>query len=171
MATGSFSGQVQGLNQLQAQEQKQFGKDDYMPNVELMYWSMRTMAYVGVLLFLVAAVGAWLYRKRRLEKARWYLWTAVVAMALPWVAATFGWILTEMGRQPWIVQGLLKTSQAHSPSVSSTTIGVSLGVFVALYITLGIVDFVLKRRYARLDPPPVREEAEATPTATPAPSF
>jgi cytochrome d ubiquinol oxidase subunit I len=171
MATGSFSGQVQGLNQLQAQEQKQFGKDNYMPNVELMYWSMRTMAYVGVLLFLVAAVGAWLYRKRRLEKARWYLWTAVVAMALPWVAATFGWILTEMGRQPWIVQGLLKTSQAHSPSVSSTTIGVSLGVFVALYITLGIVDFVLMRRYARLDPPPVREEAEATPTATPAPSF
>jgi cytochrome d ubiquinol oxidase subunit I len=168
MATGSFSGQVQGLNQLQAQEEKQFGKGNYMPNVELMYWSMRVMAYVGVLLFLIAAVGAWLYRKRMLEKARWYLWTAVFAVALPYVAATFGWILTEMGRQPWIVQDLLKTSQANSPSVSSTTIGVSLGVFVTLYIVLGVVDFVLMRRYARLDPPPLREEA---PAAMPAPSF
>ncbi len=168
MATGSFGGQVQGLNQLQAQEQKQYGKDNYMPNVELMYWSMRVMAYVGVLLFLIAAVGAWLYRKRMLEKARWYLWTAVFAVALPYVAATFGWILTEMGRQPWIVQDLLKTSQANSPSVSSTTIGVSLGVFVTLYIVLGVVDFVLMRRYARLDPPPLREEA---PAAMPAPSF
>ena len=169
MATGSFSGQVQGLNELQSQEEKQFGPSNYMPNVELMYWSMRVMAYVGVLMFLIAAVGAWLYRKGRLEKARWYLWTAVGAIALPFVAATFGWILTEMGRQPWIVQGLLKTSQAHSPSVTSTTIGVSLGVFVALYIVLGVVDFVLMRRYARLDPPPLRTEAP-TP-AMPAPSF
>jgi cytochrome bd ubiquinol oxidase subunit I len=168
MATGSFSGQVEGLNQLQAQEEKQYGKDNYMPNVELMYWSMRVMAYVGVLLFLVAAVGAWLYRRRALEKARWYLWTAVVAMALPYVAATFGWILTEMGRQPWIVQDLLKTSQANSPSVSTTTIGVSLGVFVALYIVLGITDFVLMRRFARLDPPPARQEA---PGAMPAPGY
>jgi cytochrome d ubiquinol oxidase subunit I len=168
MATGSFSGQVQGLNQLQAQEQQKYGQGNYMPNVELMYWSMRVMAYVGVLLFLVAAVGAWLYRTRRLEKTRWFLWTAVAAMALPFLAASFGWILTEMGRQPWIVQDLLKTSQANSPSVSSTTIAVSLGVFVALYITLGVVDFVLMRRYARLDPPPLREEA---PTAMPAPSF
>jgi cytochrome bd ubiquinol oxidase subunit I len=139
-----------------------------MPNVELMYWSMRSMAYLGVLLFLIAAVGAWLYRKRRLEKARWYLWIAVGAIALPYLAATFGWILTEMGRQPWIVQNLLKTSQANSPSVSSTTIAVSLGVFLALYATLGVIDFVLMRRYARLDPPPLREDA---PTAMPAPSF
>jgi cytochrome bd ubiquinol oxidase subunit I len=161
MATGSFNGQVQGLNQLQAQEEKKYGKDNYMPNVELMYWSMRTMAYLGVLMFLVAAVGAWLYRKRRLEKTRWYLWTAIVAIPLPWVAATFGWILTEMGRQPWIVQNLLKTSEAVSPSVSTATIATSLTAFVLLYITLGVVDFVLMRRYARLDPPPVREPAPA----------
>jgi cytochrome d ubiquinol oxidase subunit I len=161
MATGSFSGQVQGLNELQAQQQKQFGKGNYMPNVELMYWSMRVMAYVGVLMFLVAAVGAWLYRKRRLEKSRWYLWTAILAIPLPWLAATFGWILTEMGRQPWIVQDLLKTSDAVSPSVSTATIATSLTVFVLLYITLGVVDFVLMRRYARLDPPPVREPAAA----------
>ena len=109
-------------------------------------------------MFLIAAVGAWLYRKRRLEKARWFLWTAVVAIAFPFVAATSGWILTEMGRQPWIVQDLLKTSDAHSPSVSSATmVASSIGVFVVLYVVLGVVDFVLMRRYARVDPPALRE--------------
>jgi cytochrome d ubiquinol oxidase subunit I len=153
MGTGSFDGKIQGLNQLQAQEQKQYGPGNYMPRVELMYWSMRVMAILGVFTFLIAAVGAWLYRKRRLEKARWFLWTAIVAIALPYVAATFGWILTEMGRQPWIVQGLLKTSQAVSPSVSTAAVATSLGVFVLLYLSLGVVDFVLMRRYARVDPP------------------
>ena len=108
---------------------------------------------LGVVMFLIAAVGAWLYRKRRLEKARWFLWTAIVAIAFPYLAATFGWILTEMGRQPWIVQGLLKTSQAVSPNVSTAMVATSLGVFVLLYLTLGVVDFILMRRYARVDPP------------------
>jgi cytochrome d ubiquinol oxidase subunit I len=163
MATGSFNGKVQGINQLQSQEQKQYGKGNYIPNVEVVYWSIRVMAYLGVLMFLVAAVGAWLYRKRKLESARWFLWTAVVAIAFPFIAATSGWILTEVGRQPWIVQGLLKTSDAHSPNVSSATIGASLGVFVVLYIVLGVVDFVLMRRYARLDPPALREGTAGEP--------
>jgi cytochrome d ubiquinol oxidase subunit I len=163
MATGSFNGQVQGINQLQAQEQKQFGKGNYIPNVEVVYWSIRVMAYLGVLMFLVAAVGAWLYRKRKLESARWFQWTAVVAIAFPFIAATAGWILTEVGRQPWIVQGLLKTSDAHSPNVSSATIGASLGVFVVLYVVLGVVDFVLMRRYARVDPPALREGTAGEP--------
>jgi cytochrome d ubiquinol oxidase subunit I len=161
MATGSFNGQVQGLNQLQAQEQKDFGQGNYMPRVRLMYWSMRVMAMLGVAMFLIAALGAWLYRKRRLEKARWFLWTAVIAIAFPFVAATFGWILTEMGRQPWIVQDLLKTSDAHSPSVSTAMVASSIGVFALLYLVLGVVDFVLMRRYARVDPPPLREESAA----------
>jgi cytochrome bd ubiquinol oxidase subunit I len=163
MAAGSFNAKVEGINQLQAQEQKQYGKGNYIPNVEVVYWSIRVMAYLGVLMFLVAAVGAWLYRKRKLESARWFLWTAVVATAFPFIAAASGWVLTEMGRQPWIVQGLLKTSQAHSPNVSSATIAVSLGVFVVLYVVLGVVDFVLMRRYARLDPPALRDETAAVP--------
>jgi cytochrome bd ubiquinol oxidase subunit I len=168
MGTGSFNGEVQGLNQLQAQEEKAYGPDNYMPDIELMYWSMRVMAYLGVLLFLVAAVGAWLYRRRTLEKARWFLRTAIVAMAFPFIAATAGWVLTEMGRQPWIVQNLLKTADAHSPNVGTATIAASLSVFVALYAVLGVVDFVLMRRYARIDPPALREEA---PPAVPAPSY
>ncbi len=109
MATGSFDGQVQGLNPLQKQEQRQYGRGNYMPNVRVIYWSMRVMAYMGMLMLLVAAVGAWLYWKQKLERARWFHRTAIVAISFPYIAATAGWILTEMGRQPWIVQGLLKT--------------------------------------------------------------
>jgi cytochrome bd ubiquinol oxidase subunit I len=153
MATGSFDGQVEGLNQLQADEERQFGRGtNYMPNVRVAYWSMRVMAYVGALMFMIAAVGAWLYRKRKLETARWFQWTAILAIALPYVAATAGWILTEMGRQPWIVQDLLLTSDANSPNVSTAWIGVSLGVFVTLYATLLAVAFWLMRRYATADP-------------------
>jgi cytochrome bd ubiquinol oxidase subunit I len=166
LATGSFNGQVQGLNELQQQESNQYGKGNYMPPVRTAYWAMRVMAYLGTLMFLVAAVGAWLYRRRKLESARWFLWTAVVATAFPFIAAASGWVLTEVGRQPWIVQGLLKTSQANSPNVSSATIGASLGVFVVLYVVLGVVDFVLMRRYARLDPPVLREPTAAVPAAS-----
>jgi len=158
MATGSFDGQVQGLNQLQAQEEAQHGPGNYMPNVRVIYWSMRVMAYMGVLMFMVAALGAWLYWKKKLETARWFHRIALVAIAFPYIAASAGWVLTEMGRQPWIVQGLLKTSEANSPSVGTAWIAVSLAVFVTLYVALGVVDFVLMRRYARPDQPPAREE-------------
>jgi cytochrome bd ubiquinol oxidase subunit I len=158
MATGSFNGQVQGLNQLQAQERRKYGRGNYMPNVRVIYWSMRVMAFTGVLMFLIAALGAWLYWQKRLEKSRWFLRTALVAIAFPYIAATAGWVLTEMGRQPWIVQGLLLTSKANSPSVSATWLGISLGFFIALYVILGAVDFVLMRRYARPERPPRREE-------------
>ena len=158
MATGSFNGEVQGLNQLQAQEESQHGPGNYMPNVRVIYWSMRIMAYMGVLMFMVAALGAWLYWKKKLETARWFHRIALVAIAFPYIAASAGWVLTEMGRQPWIVQGLLKTSEANSPSVGTAWIAVSLAVFVTLYLVLGIVDFVLMRRYSRPEPPPAREE-------------
>jgi cytochrome d ubiquinol oxidase subunit I len=70
-----------------------------------------------------------------------------------------------MGRQPWIVQGLLKTEDAHSPSVGTAWVAVSLGMFVGLYLLLGILDFVLMRRYARPDRPPTAEELP-TPAVT-----
>jgi len=159
MATGSFNGEVQGLNQLQKQEEQKYGRGtNYMPNIRVIYWSMRVMAFAGVVMLLVAAAGAWLYRRQRLEKARWFNRTALVAIALPYIAATAGWVLTEMGRQPWIVQGLLQTSKANSPSVSTTWLGISLGVFISLYVVLGVVDFVLMRRYASPGRPTRQEE-------------
>ena len=168
MATGSFDGKVDGLTQLQAQEEQAYGPGNYMPRVRLMYWSMRVMAMLGVAMFLIAAVGAWLYRKRKLHTTRWFLWIGLVGIAFPYLAATAGWILTEMGRQPWIVQNLLKTSDAVSTNLGTATIAISLAVFVVLYVTLGVVDFVLMRHYARTDPPDVGDAGfGAQPTATP----
>jgi cytochrome d ubiquinol oxidase subunit I len=157
LATGSFNGKVVGLNELQQQEERQYGRGNYIPHVRTTFWAMRIMAYLGSLVFFVAALGAWLYWRRRLERTRWFLWTAVTTIAFPFLAALAGWVLTEVGRQPWIVQGLLKTSDANSPNVGAWTIGLSLAVFGCLYVLLGVVDFMLMRRYARPDtggPPP-----------------
>ena len=161
LATGSIDGTVQGLNQVQAEYESKYGPGDYIPPVVVAYWAMRTMAYLGTLVFFIAALGAFLYWRGRLETTRWFNWVAVAGIAFPFIAALAGWVLTEVGRQPWIVQGLLKTVDANSPSVSTWTIGLSLGVFIGLYLVLAVVDFVLMRRYARLDPEeptPAREE-------------
>ena len=160
LATGSFNGEVQGMNPLQSQYEQQYGSGDYIPPVRAAYWSMRIMAYLGTLVFLVAAVGAFLMRKKRLERARWFLWIGVGSIAFPYLAALAGWVLSEVGRQPWIVQGLLKTADANSPSVSTSTIALSLGTFAVLYVLLAVVDFVLMRHYASLDPPPVGGEGD-----------
>jgi cytochrome bd ubiquinol oxidase subunit I len=166
LSTGSFHGEVQGLNQLNQQERRQYGRDNYIPPVETIYWSMRGMAYAGSLVALVAILGAYLYWRRRLERLRWFLWAGVAATFLPFVACAFGWVLTEVGRQPWIVQGLLQTSNANSPNVTTTWLVISLAMFVTLYLTLLVVDFWLMRRYAQLDPTGAPEEgAEPAPAA------
>jgi cytochrome d ubiquinol oxidase subunit I len=169
LATGSFSAQVEGMNQVNQGYQKQYGSGNYIPPVRVAYWGMRVMAYTGGLMVLVALLGAWLYRRGTLEARPWFLRTAVAAIAFPYIAATAGWLLTEVGRQPWIVQGLLKTAGAHSPSVGTGEIIASLGVFAALYAALGVLDVILMRRYARLDPPE-RERPADTPVAALVPS-
>jgi cytochrome d ubiquinol oxidase subunit I len=164
LATGSFDGRVEGMNQVQQQQEEAYGPGDYIPPVRTVYWSMRIMAGLGTLVFLVALVGAWLYRRRRLETTRWFQWVAVGTIAAPFLAALAGWVLTEVGRQPWLVQGLLRTADAASPSVGAWTIGVSLGVFAGLYGALALVDFLLMRHFARLDPPETTTaEGEAVP--------
>jgi cytochrome d ubiquinol oxidase subunit I len=161
LATNSFTGEVEGLNDLQQDYERQYGRgQNYLPPVEVAYWAMRAMAYAGSLIALIALVGAFLYRKNWLLRWRWYLWAAVAGAFLPFVATSAGWVLTEMGRQPWIVQGLLKTADANSPSVSTTWLAISLAVFISLYVALLIVDIWLMRRYAGREPS-VEGEGEA----------
>ena len=148
------------MNELQASEAAKYGPGDYIPPTRTTYWSMRIMAYAGTLVFLVFALGALLYRRGSLASRRWFLWLGVLTIPLPYAAALAGWVLSEVGRQPWIVWGLLKTADANSPSVSTATIATSLGVFVALYAALLVVDFVLMRRYARVDPPELGGEGD-----------
>jgi cytochrome d ubiquinol oxidase subunit I len=153
LATLSWNGQVKGLNELQAQYQKQYGPGNYVPNVFIQYWSMRVMAYLGSAVVLLSLWGAWLLHRRRLARARWFLPIAVWAAVTPFLMNTAGWMLTENGRQPWIVQGLMKTKDGVSPSVGATAIWISIGVFAVLYLTLGAVDLVLMLRYARRELP------------------
>jgi cytochrome bd ubiquinol oxidase subunit I len=163
LATGTWNGQVVGLNELQAQYQQQYGSGYYIPNVFIQYWSMRVMAYGGVVVLLLSLWGAWLLWRKKVADAKWFLRLAVWAAVLPFLMNTAGWMLTENGRQPWIVQGLQLVKNAVSPSVSTTTIVISLTVFVLLYALLGVVDVLLMLYFARkeLAPAPAEDESPA----------
>jgi cytochrome d ubiquinol oxidase subunit I len=163
LSTGTWNGQVVGLNQLQTQYQQQYGPGNYIPNVFVQYWSMRLMAYLGVLVLLLSLWGAWLLWRNKLGSAKWFLRLAIWATVLPFLINTAGWMLTENGRQPWIVQGLQLVKDAVSPSVSVTAIVTSLSVFVLLYAALGVVDVMLMTHFARKELAPEASE-EATPT-------
>jgi cytochrome bd-type quinol oxidase subunit 1 len=164
LATGTWSGPVTGLNQLQSQYEKKYGPGNYIPNVAIQYWSMRTMAVLGVVVLLLALWGWWLLYRGRLHSSRVFLWLAVWAVIMPFLMNTAGWLLTESGRQPWIVQGLQKTKVANSPSVTATDIWISLILFVLAYIILAVADLGLMLRYSR------RGLAQADAEAAEAPS-
>ncbi len=154
LATGTWGGAVEGLNQIQKEDVARYGPGNYIPDVFIQYWSMRVMAYLGSLIALLALWGTWLIHKGSLDRSKWFLRAGLVAVVSPFVMNTAGWLLTESGRQPWIVQGLMKTVNANSPSVSSLDIWISLIAFVAIYIALGAADLLLMLRYSRkgLDP-------------------
>jgi cytochrome d ubiquinol oxidase subunit I len=161
LATNHWNGKVIGLNPLQSQYSSQFGPGYYVPNVFIQYWSMRVMAYAGVLVFLLGAYGLWLLRREKLATSRRFLQVAIWAAVLPFLMNTAGWLLTESGRQPWIVQGIMLTKNGISSSVSSASVVISLVIFVLLYGILATVDFALMLKYSRQQLPPARAEADA----------
>jgi cytochrome d ubiquinol oxidase subunit I len=161
LATNHLNGQVIGMNQLQAQYTKQFGPGNYVPNVFIQYWGMRVMAYLAVLVLLIGLWGLWLIRRKTLATSRLFLWVAVWGAVLPFLMNTAGWFLTESGRQPWIVQGIMLTKNGISPTLSTPWLWISLIGFILLYGTLGTVDFLLMLRYSRKELPPPRAETDA----------
>jgi cytochrome d ubiquinol oxidase subunit I len=149
LATSTWNGKVVGMNELQAQYAQQYGPGNYVPNVFIQYWGMRVMAYAAAGLALLGLWGVWLAYRKRIADAKWFLRIVVWAAFLPFVMNTAGWLLTESGRQPWIVQGIQKTVNAVSPSVSTTAIVISFVVFLLLYGALAVIDIVLMTRFAR----------------------
>jgi cytochrome d ubiquinol oxidase subunit I len=169
LATNSWNGKVQGMNQINAQYQQKYGPGDYRPNVFVAFWSIRVMAYLAGLVFLLALWGVWLLRRQKIETSTWFLRLAVWAVVIPFIMNTAGWALTENGRQPWIVQGLQLTRNGVSPSVSATTIAISLVVFVLLYGAMAVIDAVLMMRFARrpiAPTPPLDEHDVPVPAMT-----
>jgi len=149
LGTGTWNGKVQGLDELQSQEVSKYGPGSYVPDVFVQYWSMRVMAYLGTLVSLLSLWGAWLAYRRRLERSRVFLAVATWAVVTPFLMNTAGWLLTESGRQPWLVQGLMKTTDGISTSVSTTELVISLVAFALVYLALGVVEVFLLMRYGR----------------------
>ena len=119
------------------------------------------MAYLGVLTLLISLWGLLLLRRKTLATSRVFLWVAVWGTVRPFLMNTAGWLLTESGRQPWIVQGIMLTKNGISPTVSTAWIAISLVGFILLYAILGTVDLILMLRYSREQLPPPRSESEA----------
>ncbi len=161
LATNHWNGKVVGLNPLQSQYSKQFGPGYYVPNVFIQYWGMRVMAYAGVLVLLISVWGLWLIRRKTLPISRVFLRTATWAAVLPFGMNTAGWLLTESGRQPWIVQGIMLTKNGISTPLSTTWIAISLAFFVVLYAVIATVDLLLMLKYSRKQLPRARAEADA----------
>jgi len=171
LATNSWDGKVEGLDNLQAQYVKTYGPGDYVPNVFIQYWAMRVMAYTAGMLFLVSLWGLWLLRRKTLTTSRWFLRVAVWAAVLPFLMNTAGWVLTESGRQPWIVQGIELTKNGVSPSVNTAEVAFSIIVFFAIYAALAVVDVIVMRSYARREIAPAPAGEGDDPAMVPAMTY
>ena len=155
MATGSFDGKVEGINQLQQLAAQTYGPGNYLPVIPMTYWTFRLMIGFGMLAGLLSVIGLWLTRRRATRPVpRWYYRAAFAGLFLPFAANSVGWIFTEMGRQPWSVFGLFRTADGVSTSVGVASVLTSLIVFTLLYGVLAVVDGVLMVRYAKAGPPP-----------------
>lgn len=143
---------VQGINDLQAEYEQKYGPGDYVPYVVMIYWTFRGMVGAGMLM--IALAGYALYRalRGRVSTPVWFLRVLPFAIALPYLANSTGWILTEMGRQPWIVFGVLRTQDAVSPGVPAGMVLASLIGFTLLYAVLIVADVYLLAKYAKADP-------------------
>ncbi len=139
LGTTSWNGEVKGVNQLNREDQAKYGPGDYVPILGVTYWTFRLMAGAGVVLLLIPLIGLLLMRKGALERKRWFLRLAIVGIFVPILANLTGWIFTEMGRQPWVVYGLLKTSEANSPLVGSSSIIITLVGYTVLYGVLLVI--------------------------------
>jgi len=147
LSTHDFFGTVEGINDLQAEYVTQFGPGDYTPIIWVTYWSFRWMIGLGALAALVSVVGLWLTRGGR-TPAGWAWKVAIWSAPLPLLASLVGWIFTEMGRQPWIVFGLMLTEDGVSPGVAGWEVLLSLIAFTAIYGALAVVEFKLIVRAA-----------------------
>jgi cytochrome d ubiquinol oxidase subunit I len=165
MATNSFDGKVEGLNDLQAAYESRYGPGDYVPILAVTYWSFRIMIGLGIYLIALSAIGLWLLRRGR-SITKWFAWAAVAGIFAPLIANSAGWIFTEMGRQPWVVQGLLKTAAGVSP-LSSGTVLTSLVTFTLLYAVLAVVELWLLLGTVRHGPEPAPAPIGTTPAGDP----
>jgi len=163
LATGTFDGEVKGINPLEEKYQEKFAgnrlteADSYKPIIPVTYWSFRFMMGLG---FFAAAGGALILLVTRKGRQPTSKWLGRLAISLPIAlvfANSWGWIFTEMGRQPWVVFGYMTTATGVSPGVSTFEAWTSLIVLTLLYGVLAVVEFGLLWRYIKAGAAPFQE--------------
>jgi cytochrome d ubiquinol oxidase subunit I len=131
LSYGTFGSTVQGLNDFPTRE--------WPANVELLYYSYHIMVGLGTLFILVMGISAVLLRRDRLARTRPMLWVLMLAFPFPYIATTAGWWTAEIGRQPWVIHGLMRTADAHSQLVNKGDVVFTTLGFAGLYLLLGIL--------------------------------
>ncbi len=161
LACNNLTCKVEGLDELQAQYEQTYGPGNYEPPVVVAYWSFRGMLTAGLLMPLLALIGLYLVLRDRLARAPLFLRIMPFAILLPYIANTSGWMLTEVGRQPWIVFGLMKTENAVSKVVGTGSVLFSLLIFALVYGLLIVADIYLLAKYARQESSTEEESPQA----------
>lgn len=170
LSTNTFDGTVEGINNLQAEYTELYcGAEDslltcpsdgsFTPIIWVTYWSFRWMIGLGFFAAFVSAVGLWITRKT-VDLPSWTWKVAIWTAPVPMIASLVGWIFTEMGRQPWIIFGVMTTEQGVSPGVPGWAVLVSLIVFTLVYGALAVVEFKLITKAAKDGPPEIEQPAE-----------
>jgi cytochrome d ubiquinol oxidase subunit I len=139
-----WGAEVKGLNA--------FPQQDWPQNIPLLYYSYHIMVGLGTLFIAVTLVGGFLLWRRRLFQARWMLWILMLSLPFPFIANTAGWMTAELGRQPWLVYGLMRTAEGYSKNVSAGNGLFTLLGFLGMYMVLGILFLFLVRREIELGP-------------------
>jgi cytochrome bd ubiquinol oxidase subunit I len=167
LSYNKFEGEVQGIHDLQDQYENEYGAgENYIPPVALTYWSFRAMVGAGFVMLGLAFYALYLVTRNRFTESKWFLRVLPFAILLPYIANTTGWLMTEVGRQPWIVFGLQRIEHAVSPNVSTGMLVISLVVFVAIYGVLMVADIFLLMKYGKQGPD--SEDADESSDSTPA---
>ncbi|RRD60266.1 cytochrome ubiquinol oxidase subunit I [Leucobacter sp. OH1287] len=162
LANGTFDGSVEGINDLQTEFAAHYcGSPDslltcpadgqFTPIIWVTYWAFRWMIGLGLFAAMVSAVGLWITRKDR-KLPNWVWNVAIWTAPMPMLASLVGWVFTEMGRQPWIVFGVMTTEQGVSPGVPAWAVLVSLIAFTVVYGALAVVEFKLLVKAAQAGP-------------------
>lgn len=161
LSYNNFTQEVKGIKDLQAEAAAQYGAGNYVPPVALNFWAFRIMVGAGTLMVILALLAVvWSDGKREIDGKKGFLKALLFAPILPYLASTFGWVMAETGRWPWIVFGLQKIEEAISPNVPAWNVALSLLVLGLLYAVLTVVAVKLGLKYGKADVA-IRESAAA----------
>src|SRR5829696_1654374 len=151
LACNNFDCEVRGVYDIQSEYETKYGPGDYIPLMVVTYWSFRIMMTFGLMMMALTAFFVWAIARGDITNAKWLKWVPPLLM-IPYFANASGWILTEMGRQPWIVYGLLKVEDAVSPNLTTVDLLISLVGYTVVYGSLAVSMVYLMKKYAIAGP-------------------